>query len=108
NDSKYDVKIGLPALEVPLAFPQATPASTFPPCASDYYQFDDLLTSEEQNLRRRVRAIMEKEIAPIMSEYWEKAEFPFHVIPKLADLRVAGGTIKGYGSPGLSVTGSAI
>ncbi|KAF5198170.1 Acyl-coa dehydrogenase, partial [Thalictrum thalictroides] len=40
--------------------------------------------------------------------YWEKAEFPFHVIPKLADLRVAGGTIKGYGSPGLSVTGSAI
>ncbi|PIA32294.1 hypothetical protein AQUCO_04500117v1 [Aquilegia coerulea] len=108
NDSKYDVKIGLPALEVSLAFPQATPASTFPPCASDYYQFDDLLTSEEQNLRRHVRAIMEKEIAPIMTEYWEKAEFPFHAIPKLADLRVAGGTVKGYGNPGLSITGSAI
>lgn len=27
-------------------------------------------------------------------QYWEKAEFPFEVIPKLADLRVAGGTIK--------------
>ena len=41
-------------------------------------------------------------------QYWEKAEFPFDVIPKLGSLRVAGGTIKGYGCPGLSLTGSAI
>ncbi|XP_072982812.1 acyl-coenzyme A oxidase 4, peroxisomal isoform X3 [Typha latifolia] len=41
-------------------------------------------------------------------QYWEKAEFPFHVIPKLAGLGVAGGTIKGYGCPGLSITGSAM
>ncbi|KHN44704.1 Acyl-coenzyme A oxidase 4, peroxisomal [Glycine soja] len=39
---------------------------------------------------------------------WEKAEFPFHVIPKFAALRIAGGTIKGYGCPGLSITGSAV
>ncbi|XP_073105029.1 acyl-coenzyme A oxidase 4, peroxisomal [Elaeis guineensis] len=51
---------------------------------------------------------MEKEVAPIMAQYWEKAEFPFHVIPKLATLSVAGGTIKGYGCPGLSITGSAL
>ncbi|KAL9428770.1 hypothetical protein AB3S75_030705 [Citrus x aurantiifolia] len=98
----------LPALDISVAFPQATPASKFPPCASDYYQFDDLLTSEEQAVRMKVRECMEKEIAPIMAEYWEKAEFPFHVIPKLSALRVAGGTIKGYGCPGHSVTGAAI
>ncbi|XP_020703444.2 acyl-coenzyme A oxidase 4, peroxisomal-like, partial [Dendrobium catenatum] len=40
--------------------------------------------------------------------YWEKAEFPFHVIPKLAALNVAGGTIQGYGCPGLSITASAV
>jgi acyl-CoA oxidase len=51
---------------------------------------------------------MEKEIAPIMTKYWEKAEFPFHAIPKLAELGISGGTIKGYGCPGLSITGSAI
>lgn len=51
---------------------------------------------------------MEKEIAPIMTKYWEKAEFPFHAIPKLSTLGVAGGTIKGYGCPGLSLLGSAI
>jgi len=51
---------------------------------------------------------MEKEIAPIMTEYWEKAEFPFHAIPKLATLGLAGGTTKGYGCLGLSLTASAI
>ncbi|KAB1224368.1 Acyl-coenzyme A oxidase 4, peroxisomal [Morella rubra] len=98
----------LPPLDVSVAFPQATPASIFPPCASDYYHFDDLLTPEEQTVRMRVRECMEKEIAPIMTEYWEKAKFPFQVIPKLGALRIAGGTIKGYGCPGLSLTGSAI
>nr|BAG09369.1 peroxisomal acyl-CoA oxidase [Glycine max] len=97
-----------PPLDVSAAFPQATPASTFPPCASDYFQLDNLLTTEEQAIRKKVRECMEKEIAPIMTEYWEKAKFPFHVIPKLGALRIAGGTIKDYGCPGLSITGSAI
>lgn len=35
--------------------------------AFDYYQFDDLLSSEERVLRKRVRGIMEKEVAPIMA-----------------------------------------
>ncbi|KAG2686035.1 hypothetical protein I3760_10G156400 [Carya illinoinensis] len=98
----------LPPLDISIAFPQATPASIFPPCASDYYQLDDLVTPEEQAIRMKVRACMEQEIAPIMTEYWEKAKFPFHVIPKLGALRIAGGTIKGYGCPGLSITGSAL
>lgn len=101
-------QIGLPALGISAAFPQATPATTFPVMASDYYQFDDLLTSEERLLRKNVRKAMEKEIAPIITQYWEKAEFPFSVIPKLAALNVAGGTIKDYGCPGLSITASAI
>ncbi|KAF7144779.1 hypothetical protein RHSIM_Rhsim04G0127300 [Rhododendron simsii] len=98
----------LPALDVSEAFPQATPASVFPPCTSDYYQLDDLLTPEEQGLRMKVRECMEKEIAPIMAKYWEKAEFPFHVVPKLGALGIAGGTIKGYGCPGVSITANAI
>ncbi|PIN19876.1 Acyl-CoA oxidase [Handroanthus impetiginosus] len=98
----------LPALDVSVAFPQATPASIFPSCVSDYYQFDDLLTPEEQAVRNKVRECMEKEVAPIMAKYWEKAEFPFEVIPKLGALHIAGGTIKGYGCPNLSITASAI
>ncbi|KAK9920404.1 hypothetical protein M0R45_028959 [Rubus argutus] len=108
NKNERTTYFNLPALDVSLAFPQATPASIFPPCTSDYYQFNDLLTPEEQAVRMRVRQSVEKEVAPIMAEYWEKAQFPFHIIPKLGALRIAGGTIKGYGCPGLSITGSAI
>ncbi|XP_027350663.1 acyl-coenzyme A oxidase 4, peroxisomal isoform X1 [Abrus precatorius] len=108
SNTKMPSYFHLPALDVSVAFPQATPASIFPPCASDYFQFDDLLTPEEQAIRSKVRECMEKEIAPIMTQYWEKAEFPFHVIPKLAALRIAGGTIKGYGCPGLSITANAV
>ncbi|KAK4345524.1 hypothetical protein RND71_035700 [Anisodus tanguticus] len=112
-----------PALDVSTAFPQATPASVFPSCshgfepwkqplmlalASDYYQLDDLLTPEEKAIRMKVRECMEKEVAPIMTTYWEKAEFPFEVVPKLGALHISGGTIKGYGCPGLSITGSAV
>ncbi|GAB4843063.1 Acyl-coenzyme A oxidase 4, peroxisomal [Ancistrocladus abbreviatus] len=98
----------LPALDLSVSFPQATPASIFPQCVSDYYQFDDLLTPEEQAVRKKVRECMEKDIAPIVAKYWEKAQFPFHIIPKLGALHIAGGTIKGYGCPGLSITASAI
>ncbi|MCD9637866.1 Acyl-coenzyme A oxidase 4, peroxisomal [Datura stramonium] len=76
--------------------------------ASDYYQLGDLLTPEKRAIRLKVRECMEKEIAPIMTQYWEKAEFPFEVIPKLGALHISGGTIKGYGCPGLSITGSAV
>ncbi|KAL9242596.1 hypothetical protein vseg_016582 [Gypsophila vaccaria] len=107
KDEMYSY-IKLPPLDVSTAFPQATPASVFPPCKSDYYQFDDLLNDEERSVRLKVRKCMEKEVAPIMAEYWEKAEFPFQIIPKLGALNIAGGTIKGYGCPGFSVTANAI
>ncbi|KAH0911924.1 hypothetical protein HID58_035245 [Brassica napus] len=77
-------------MNVFVAFPQATPASKFPTCTSDYYHFSELLTPEEQAVRKRVREFMEKEVAPIMTE----AEFPFHIIPKLGALGVVGGSIK--------------
>ena len=68
----------------------------------DFYHFDALLTPEEREVRDRVRAFCDEEVIPIINGYWERAEFPFELIPKLATLGLAGGTIKGYGSPGLS------
>lgn len=45
---------------------------------SDYFQLDDLLTSEEQAVRMKVRKCMEKEIAPIMTQ--ASSFFRFEVI----------------------------
>ena len=76
--------------------------------ALDFYQFDLLLTDEEREIRDRVREFMEREVKPIINDYWERAEFPFELIPKLAELNVCGGTIKGYGCPGMSSVASGL
>ena len=42
-------------------------------------------------------------MAPIIAAYWERAEFPFEVVPKLAKLSLSGATLKGNGCPGQSI-----
>jgi Acyl-CoA dehydrogenases len=69
---------------------------------TDFYNIDALLTPEERDYRDRVRSFMDNEVVPMMAHYWERAEFPFEVIPKIAALNIAGGAIKGYGCPGMS------
>ena len=70
--------------------------------ALDFYLFDDLLTETERDVRDRVRAFVDEQVVPIINPYWERAEFPFELVPKLAALHVAGGSIAGYGCPGHS------
>jgi glutaryl-CoA dehydrogenase len=52
----------------------------------DFYCVESLLTEEEKLIRDTVRNFVEKEIKPIVPEYYEKGEFPVHIIPKLAEL----------------------
>jgi glutaryl-CoA dehydrogenase len=68
----------------------------------DFYDLEELLEPEEIEIRDRVRAFCEKEVTPRINEYWERAKFPFELVPKLAELGIAGGTIEGYGCPGMS------
>jgi glutaryl-CoA dehydrogenase len=70
--------------------------------AADLYLLDELLTPREREVRRRVRAFCEAEVIPIINERWERAEFPFEIVPGLARLGLAGGSIHGNGCPGLS------
>src|SRR5688500_7927397 len=68
----------------------------------DFYALDDLLTTEEREIRDRLRDFCAREVTPVASRYWEAAEFPFELIPKMAELGLAGGVIEGYGCPGMS------
>ncbi|HEX6288281.1 MAG TPA: acyl-CoA dehydrogenase family protein [Herpetosiphonaceae bacterium] len=70
--------------------------------ATDFYLLDELLTEAERDIRDRVRTFCDEEVTPIINPYWERGEFPFELIPKLAQLNIAGGPIKGYGCPGMS------
>jgi len=70
--------------------------------AGDYYLLDETLSEQERSIRDRVRSFGDREVLPIINGYWERAEFPFELVPKLAELGVAGTTIEGYGCPGMS------
>jgi glutaryl-CoA dehydrogenase len=69
---------------------------------TDFYLMDELLTEQERSVRDKVRDFSDKEVIPIINDYWERAEFPFELVPKLAALGLAGADIHGYGCPGLS------
>ncbi|MES2419251.1 MAG: acyl-CoA dehydrogenase family protein [Bacteroidota bacterium] len=74
-----------------------------PEIEGDFYHLgDEALKDEDRILQLKVRAVLEKEIKPIVNEFWLKAEFPFHIIPKIAELNICGLTYKGYGCPGKS------
>ena len=79
-----------------------------PAAASDYYLLDEELTGDERAIRDRVRAFGEQEVLPVINDYWERAEFPFELVPKLAALGVAGTTIDGYGCPAMSRAAAGI
>lgn len=72
------------------------------PGTSDLFLTDDLLSDEERAIRDRVRRFCDEEVTPVINGYWERAEFPFPLIPKLGALGICGGTFTGHGLPGLS------
>lgn len=90
------------------AFPQATTMADFPAAAYDALGLDALLTPEERAVRDKVRAFAEREVAPVIVDFWERAEFPFEIVPKLAALGLGGATMHGYGCPGLSIMANAM
>lgn len=73
-----------------------------PPIDGDFYELDSRLSKEEQDIQMQVRAFMEKEIKPIANDAWNKAQFPFEVIAKFAELNITGLPYKGYGCPNKS------
>jgi glutaryl-CoA dehydrogenase len=75
---------------------------------TDLYLSDELLSDEERALRDRLREFCAREVTPIINDYWERAEFPFELVPKIAELGLAGGVIKGHGCPGMSATAAGL
>ncbi|MEX2593490.1 MAG: acyl-CoA dehydrogenase family protein [Anditalea sp.] len=73
-----------------------------PAINGDFYELGKTLSPEEREIQLQVRDFMNKEIRPIANEYWNKGQFPHHIIPKMATLNIAGLTYKGYGCPGKS------
>src|SRR5713101_2933308 len=75
---------------------------------TDYYLMKDQLTQDELGLLYKVRQFAETEILPVASSYWERDEFPFELVPKLAGLNIVGDTMAGYGTTPMSAVGAGL
>jgi glutaryl-CoA dehydrogenase len=69
---------------------------------TDYYLLDELLDDQARAVRDRVRKFVDTELLPVINDYWDRAEFPFPLVPRIAELGIIGSTISGYECPGLS------
>ena len=75
---------------------------------TDYYLMTGQLTEDELGLLYRVRKFAETEVLPVVNPYWERGEFPFELLPKLAELNIVGDTMVGYGTTPMSAVGSGL
>ncbi|MFC1408962.1 acyl-CoA dehydrogenase family protein [Streptacidiphilus sp. N1-12] len=56
----------------------------------DLYRFEDLLPKGEAEILHRVRDFLRQEVAPHADDWWGRAAFPHHLIPRYAALDIAG------------------
>lgn len=69
----------------------------------DFYQMEQMLSSEENMVWETLRKFVDKEVIPIIGDYFDRHEFPMHLIPKLAELGCLGPTVDPkYGGGGVS------
>ncbi len=69
---------------------------------TDYFRIADQLSSSERDYWRRTRDFVDDEVLPVINDYWERAEFPWPLIEKLAKLGIVGDGITGFGCPDMS------
>jgi glutaryl-CoA dehydrogenase len=70
--------------------------------ATDYLFLREQLTDEQWGQLIRTRRFVDDEVLPAINGYWERAEFPWPLARRLAELGVVGEDIAGYGCPAMS------
>jgi glutaryl-CoA dehydrogenase len=74
-----------------------------PTVDGDFYKIANVLDEKERAILKRVRDFGDQEVAPIIEDYWARDKFPFEIVPKMAELGIAGVGYEDYGSAGGSM-----
>ena len=72
-----------------LPSPEALPTA-------DFFDFESLLSPAERSKLAELREFLATEIAPYATDWWNNAEFPAHILPKLAALELSTPAQRGY------------
>ena len=68
----------------------------------DHYLVDELLATEHKIVRSSIRDWVNRSVKPIIEDYFEKAEFPAHLVREMGELGILGSFIPvEYGGAGL-------
>jgi glutaryl-CoA dehydrogenase len=70
--------------------------------ATDYLLVREQFSDREWDRFIDTRRFVDHEVLPVINDYWERAELPWPLIPRLAELGIVGEDIEGYGCPGMS------
>ena len=57
---------------------------------SDFVNVASLLSEEEKEIQARVREFVDREVIPVAADFWDRAEFPRHLLAPLGELGVMG------------------
>jgi glutaryl-CoA dehydrogenase len=60
------------------------------PLISDFYGYENQLSSREKAVLADLRAFLESEVKPLVNDHWARAEFPHQIIQGLAGLGLFG------------------
>ncbi len=75
---------------------------------TDYLHLRDELGTEEIDYLERTRAFVQDEVLPVISDYWERAEFPWELARRLGELGLVGDGLEGYGCPPMSALSAGL
>src|SRR5229473_974488 len=68
----------------------------------DYFELDELLTSEEKLTRDTIKQFVEREVLPSVERHFANETFPKELVSRMAELGMFGANLKGYGCAGMN------
>ena len=74
----------------------------------DFYRLDGLLPSQEKSHVEAVARWVDASFLPQVNDFWSEGLMPAELLLELGALGVLGGSIEGYGCPGLSARASGM
>ena len=88
---------GPAAAEMTATGPASTKASSVAGLpTADFFDYEALLSTAERAKLAQLREFLAAEVAPFATDWWNKAEFPAHILPKLAALELSAPAQRGY------------
>jgi glutaryl-CoA dehydrogenase len=70
--------------------------------ATDYLLVREQFSDPEWDCFLATRRFVDDEVLPVINDFWERAEPPWPLLTRLAELGIVGEDIEGYGCPGMT------